>query len=170
MLKTLYAESANELTAYLRKVFGDGPPEPEDIAQQAFTRLAEYQDLNRVRNQKAFLWRTARNLALSHRRNIDTRSKYEFEIEQLYFAARGNDSPPERVLEVKQQLRAINAVLQRMPERRRQALIWHRIDGLNAAAVARRMGITRAGAVKHIARAAMDIDTALKGATELDET
>ncbi|MEM6652441.1 MAG: sigma-70 family RNA polymerase sigma factor [Pseudomonadota bacterium] len=165
-LAALYQQSVDELIAYLRKVFGEGPPEPDDVAQQAFERLSRQEDLSRVKNLKAFLWRTARNLVLTERRNSETRSKYEYEIEQLYFVARGNESTPERVLEVRQQLAAINRALREMPERRRQALIWNRVDGLNVAAVARRLGITRSGAVKHIARAALDIDTALKRESE----
>lgn len=165
-LAALYQQSFEELVAYLRKVFGEGPPEPNDVAQQAFERLTRQNDLSKVKNLKAFLWRTARNLVLTERRNSETRSKYEYEIEQLYFANRGNENTPERVLEVKQQLETINLALRDMPERRRQALIWNRIDGLNVAAVARRLGMTRAGAAKHIARAALDIDSALKRASE----
>ncbi|MEM8937344.1 MAG: sigma-70 family RNA polymerase sigma factor [Pseudomonadota bacterium] len=166
LVSALYAENADELTSYLRKMYGDGPPEPEDITQQAFARLASQEHLSAVNNLKAFLWRTARNLVLTERRNAATRSKYEYEVEQLFFAVRGNDFSPERVLEVKEQLSAINAVLRKMPERRRQALLWNRVEGLNVAAVARRLGITRAGAVKHIARAAADIDAALKQGPE----
>ncbi|MEM9740056.1 MAG: sigma factor, partial [Pseudomonadota bacterium] len=99
----LYAECAEELTAYLRKVYGDGPPEPDDVTQQAFAKLASQENLPRIKNLKAFLWRMARNLVLTERRNAETRSKYEFEVEQLYFAVRGNDFTPERDLEVKQQ-------------------------------------------------------------------
>ncbi|MEL7042482.1 MAG: sigma-70 family RNA polymerase sigma factor [Pseudomonadota bacterium] len=167
-LVELYQQSVDELIAYLRKVFGEGPPEPNDVAQQAFERLSRQEDLAGVRNLKAFLWRTARNLVLTERRNSETRSKYEYEVEQLYFVAKGNESTPERVLEIKQQLATINRTLREMPERRRQALIWNRIEGLNVAAVARRLGITRAGAAKHIARAALDIDIALK--RDLEET
>ena len=165
-LSLLYAETADELIAYLRKAFGDGPPEPEDVAQQAFARLASRESLSKIKNLKAFLWRTARNLMLTERRNASTRSKYEFEVEQLYFAIRGNAFAPERVLEVKQQLILINDVLREMPERRRLALLWNRVEGLNVAAVARRLGMSRTGAVKHIARAAADIDAALHRRTE----
>lgn len=165
-LTALYQQCFEELIAYLRKVFGEGPPEPNDVAQLAFERLSRHEDLSKVKNLKAFLWRTARNLVLTERRNAETRSKYEYEVEQLYFVNRGNENTPERVLEVKQQLETINLALREMPERRRQALIWNRIDGLNVAAVARRLGITRAGAAKHIARAALDIDTALKSDLE----
>lgn len=166
IIDALYRDNKDALIAYLHKTFGGGPPDPDDIAHLAFERLANQSDLARINNLKAFLWRTARNLVLTEHRNANVRSKYEYEIEHLYFAFKGNDSSPERVLEVKQQLLVINNALRRMPERRRQALIWNRVEGLNVAAVARRIGITRAGAVKHIARAAADIDAALRSIAE----
>ena len=160
-LSRLYRDHSGELSAYLRKRYGDGPPDPEDVVQQAFLKLSERGNLPKINNLRAFLWRTARNLLLTHKRNDSTRSKYDYEVELLFFAIRGNEFSPERVLEVRQQLFVINEALRKMPEKRRKAFIWHRVEGLNVAAVARRFGVTRAAAVKHIARAALDIDTAL---------
>lgn len=165
-LARLYRDHAQELSAYLRKAFGNGPPEPEDATQQAFQKLAALPDLSAINNMRAFLWRTARNIVLTHKRNEGARSKYDFEIEHLFFAVKGNESTPERVLEVKEQLATINETLHKMSETRRNAFIWHRVEGLNVAAVARRLGMTRAGALKHIARAALDIDLALNRASE----
>ena len=165
LLARLYKDHAEELSGYLRKAFGHGPPEPDDVAQQAFQKLAAYHDLSAINNLRAFLWRTARNIVLTHKRNEDARSKYDFEIEHLFFAVKGNESNPERVLEVKEQLVAINGILHKMPEKRRNAFIWHRVEGLNVAAVARRLGMTRAAALKHIVRAALDIDAALNNVT-----
>ena len=157
-LSCLYRNHSRELAAYLRKTYGDGPPDPEDIVQQAFLKLSERDGLSEIRNLRAFLWRTARNLLLTHKRN-----------ELLFFAIQGNDCSPERVLDIEQQLSAINDALREMPERRRNAFIWHRVEGLNVAAVARRFGVTRAAAVKHIARAALDIDTALDKTLKQDD-
>ncbi|MEM8774666.1 MAG: sigma-70 family RNA polymerase sigma factor [Pseudomonadota bacterium] len=165
-LTSLYDEHAEALIGSLRKSFGNGPPEPEDIAQSAFQRLAEYEELDAIKNLPAFLWRTARNLMISAKRSNDVRAKYDFEIEHLYFAMRGAENSPENVIDVRQQLKLINTVLESMPENRRVAFILHRVEGLNFAAVGRRLGMTRNGAIKHVARAVVDIQAALHAATE----
>ena len=159
-LTRVYRSYSRELIGYLRKAFGEGPPDPEDMAQAAFQKLAE-QDLSGIRNLKAFLWRTARNMTLTERRNTDIRSRFDFEIEHLFFAVQGTDSDPERVLEVQQQLRLIDKALNRMPEKRKKAFLLHRVDGLNFAAVGRRLGVSRRAAVKHVARAVANIEDAL---------
>lgn len=161
-LSGFYKTYAPELSGYLRKAFGDGPPDPEDVTQEAFRRLAEKGDLGAIENFKAFLWRTARNLVLTERRKTDMRSQADFEVSQLFFAVKGTEFTPERVLEVEQQLRIINAALGKMPERRRKAFLLHRVDGLNLAAVGRQLGVSRRAAVKHVMRAIVDIDVALE--------
>ena len=165
-IKDLYASSSSELATYLRKAFGDGPPDPDDVAQQAFLQLANYEHIHKVRNLKAFLWRTARNVLLSYKRNADTRSKYDYEIEHLFFAAKGSEVSPARVLEVKRQLKIIEKTLAHMPQRRRDAFLLHRVEGLNVTDTGKRLGVTRHAVVKHIARAAADIEIALHNEPE----
>ncbi|MEM9170136.1 MAG: sigma-70 family RNA polymerase sigma factor [Pseudomonadota bacterium] len=165
-LRSLYADHAEALTAYLRKAFGDGPPDPSDVVQEAFQKLVERRDLSGIANPRAFLWRIARNAVLTHKRNKDARSRYDFEIEHLFFADDGANSTPERVLEVKQQLLVINETLQRMPPRRRKAFLWHRVEGLNFTEVGKRLGVNRHAVVRHITKAAFDIEAALEGRPE----
>ena len=160
-LAALFEDHSSELAGYLRKTFGNGPPDPEDVAQEAFSRLAERSDLSSIKNLKAYLWRTARTLTLTERRNSGIRSKYDVAVKHLYFALEGTESDPERVLGAQEQLKLISAVLEKMPERRRQAFLLHRIENLNLAAVGRRLGVTRGAAVKHVTRAVVDIDAAL---------
>ena len=164
-LAAFYQEHRAELTNYLRKQFGDGPPDPDDVTQLAFQKLLERGDLSGIRSLRAFLWRTARNLTLNFRRSDGIRSGYDFEVEQLFFAEKGNESSPERVVEVREQLRIISEALRRMPEKRRVSFILHRIEGYTMTAIARRYGLSRGAILKHIARAAAEIDAALERET-----
>ncbi|MEL7130047.1 MAG: sigma-70 family RNA polymerase sigma factor [Pseudomonadota bacterium] len=161
-LDSLYQETSSELTGYLRKRFGDGPPDPEDVTHEAFARLAEHTDLSGIKHLRAFLWRIARNLMLDGIRRVDVRSRYDFEIEHLFFALEGLDNSPENVLEVREQLRLVNDVIGNMPDNRRKAFILHRIDGLNFSQIARKLGMTPRAVIKHVGRAALDIKDALK--------
>ncbi|MEO1016856.1 MAG: sigma-70 family RNA polymerase sigma factor, partial [Pseudomonadota bacterium] len=91
----LYCAHLDELVVSLRKAFGAGPPDPEDIAQQAFQKLIERGNREDIRNLKAFLWRIARNTLLKAVKKETVRSRHDFEIEHLFFPARGDESTPE---------------------------------------------------------------------------
>ncbi|MEM6781824.1 MAG: sigma-70 family RNA polymerase sigma factor [Pseudomonadota bacterium] len=160
-LEQLYREHAPVLSAKLRKTFGDGPPDPDDLTQQAFQKLLERADTSDISSLKGFLWCTARNLLFNDKRDRGARSRYDFEIEHLFFPNRGAESTPESVLGVKEELFVINRAFGEMPEKRRLAFILHRIDGLSVSDVARRLRIGRSPARRHILRAMEDIQVAL---------
>ena len=157
-IEALYADYADQLSASLRKIYGNGPPDPEDVSQQAFQKLMERGDLGSIANLKAFMWRTACNIVLAAKRSQDVRSRYNFEIEQLYFPLQDDESTPERIIVVREQLRAISEVLRNMPDKRRRAVILHRIEGLSVAEVGRRLGMSRQNAAKHLARGIADLN------------
>ena len=157
----LYRDHWTALVSSLRRTFGDGPPDPDDVAQQAFQKLIEREQLSDIRSLKGFLWRTARNLMINAKRSRATRSRYDFEIEHLYFPNRGVNSTPEAVLSANEELRAINDVLRSMPEKRRRAFILHRVEGLSVSEVARRLRLSRSPTDRHIRRAAEDIQMCL---------
>ena len=73
-----------QLSRTLRKTFGDGPPDPEDMSHLAFQKVIERGDVASIKNLKAFVWRTVCNLTLKEKRRQDVRSRHEFDIEQLF--------------------------------------------------------------------------------------
>ncbi|MEM6677850.1 MAG: sigma-70 family RNA polymerase sigma factor [Pseudomonadota bacterium] len=160
-LEALFRQLAPVITAGLRRAFGNGPPDPEDVTQLAFQKLLERAHHADIRSIHAFVWRTARNLVLKAKRAHRVRSKYDFEVEQIFFPLKGNDQPAERVIIAREQLRSVNAALRAMPETRRRAFLLHKIERLSIADVARRLSIGKTTAHKHIVRAARDIDLRL---------
>ena len=161
-IAALYEKHGRILAGALRKRFGDGPPDPDDIAQLAFQKMIERRDLPEIRNREAFLWRTARNLVLKEKRAADIRSKRDYEIEQIFFPSQGDVFDPERVVSAKEQISALNEVLLAMPEKRRRAFMSHRVDGLTVSDVAKRLRLSRTAVNKHLARAFAQIDAALE--------
>ncbi|MEM0928725.1 MAG: sigma-70 family RNA polymerase sigma factor [Pseudomonadota bacterium] len=157
-LVALYQQRAPKLTATLRKMFGNGPPDPEDVVQQAFQKILERGDCSDIEDLNAFLWRTARNICLKGRRHEDVRAKFDFEIEHLFFPQRGDDSSPEGVLSTKEELHAINEALRAMPDTRRRAFVLNKVEGLTVTDVAKRLRIGRSPATRHISRAMRDIE------------
>lgn len=153
----LYSDYFTQLSQTLRRMYGNGPPDPEDVANEAFRKLIERGDISSIANLKGFVWRIARNIILKARRDHLARSKRDFEVENLYFPKKGDESTPERIIQAQEQLDAINSILKEMPEMRRRAFILHRIDGLTITETGHALGISRPGAAKHIARAAAEI-------------
>ncbi|MEM9758423.1 MAG: sigma-70 family RNA polymerase sigma factor [Pseudomonadota bacterium] len=162
----LYREHSRGLIASLRKTFGNGPPDPEDVAHQSFEKFLSRADRGDVENPKAFIWRIARNTFLNAIEREKVRSKYDFEIEHLYFPTRGDCTAVESQLAAREELRTINDTLRAMPERRRHAFILHRVEGLSVAEVARRLGMARSPTRRHINRAAHEIELELRRKNE----
>ena len=153
----LYTTRAGKIAATLRKMFGDGPPDPNDVTQQAFENLMKRKDRSDIRDPGAFIWRTARNLILEEKRRDDIRSQYDYEIAHIFFPSQGVDSSPENIISAREQLKAINEALGKMPEKRRRAFILNRVEGLSISEVARQLRIARSPATRHVTRAMQDI-------------
>ena len=165
-LKALYESYAACLTSGLRRAFGNGPPDPEDMTQLAFQKLMERKDAYDIRDIKGYLWRTARNLTLKELRSADVRSKYDFEIEQLFFATKWDGTTPEGVLNTKEQFQAIDEVLRAMPVRRRRCFLLHKVDGLPVSRVSEAMGLPKSTVHREIVKAGVEIDIRLQRRTE----
>lgn len=157
----LYREYIGELVAGIRRQYGSGPPDPEDVAQEAFRRAYERADLMQITNLRGFLWRIARNLVIDAKKSKESRSKYDFEVAQIFFPLRGDISSPETVIQAREQLRQINALLRSMPKKRRWALLARRLEGLTHEEIGQRLGISRSAVAKHISRAEMQISELL---------
>lgn len=61
----LYRSYASALIAWLRRRYGEGPPEPEDVAQAAFLRFSGLDSIEHIEDERAFLFTIAANLAVS---------------------------------------------------------------------------------------------------------
>lgn len=157
-----YDAYAVEIERGIRSAFGDGPPDPEDVVQEAFRKVFDQKDISPVRNLRAFLWRTARNLVIDIRRSEGVRSKFDFEVEQLFFPLRGENLSPEIVLSAREQLANINVSLQAMPERRRRMFLMRRIDGNTLDKIANEFDVSRTAVVKQIAKADRQIRDAVQ--------
>lgn len=155
----LYAQYFDRLVSSLYAAFGAGPPEPEDVAQRAFAKLIDRDQIDQIENHRAYLWRIATNIALSDKRSQAVRAR--FARQEAYSPPEGVTSTPERVLETKKQLDLVVEVLRHMPAQRRRVFLLNRIEGLNYTQVGKRIGISRTAVTKHVARAAADVHAAL---------
>lgn len=160
-LRRLFADCFEPLVAFLRSRFGAGPPDPEDVAQQAFGKLMERDGLGDIENPRAFLWRTACNIAISEKRSLTRADRREADTATLLSLDDGYLLTPERVLEAKEQVAIASEVLRKMPVQRRRAFILTRIEGLSHRETALRLGVSRPAVSKHVAKATADLYAAL---------
>lgn len=162
LLDNTYQRCWKDLCRYIRSNFGAGPPDPEDVVQQAFVQFAALDDPASIRNPKAFLCRTAHNIAVSDKRRAQTRHRnftaLKHDLDQ------GDDLTPERAVMGKDELRLIKGTLEAMPRKRRRLLLLHRVHGLSYAEISRRMGLSQTAVKKHVAKAMIELDMALEAA------
>lgn len=140
-LALLYRRHWQEICGYVRRRFGPGPPEPEDIAQAAFMRLSVRTDIADLENPRAFLYRVAHNVAIEERRRRDARTRVEAEVWPLA-AEETDDHDPERVLSGKERRRLLQVAFSTLEPRTRQIVIMSRQDDLSSAEIARRLGLS----------------------------
>jgi RNA polymerase sigma-70 factor (ECF subfamily) len=163
-LIAIYREHSAALCRFLRRKYGPGPPEPEDVMHEAFSRLAALpsEAVTNIEHPKAFLYRTAENLLNTERRKRAVRSAHAAELN--FLEQTRSECTPERVLLARDQLDIAEAILRKMPEKRRRCFLMHRFDDLSFAEIGRRLGMTPNGAKGHVERAMTEIVTALEAA------
>ncbi len=160
-LDELYTRHWTELVQYLKKRFGAGRPDPEDVAQEAFIRFAALEDRRDIDNPRAYLYRTAHNVLVDEHRRLAVRAA---DARRADRAPQSDDRTPERVLVGQERLDLMSATLHAMPAARRRSFLLNRLHGHSCAAIARMTGYSESAVKKHIDLALTDLDAALTAA------
>lgn len=128
------------------------PDTAKDIAQETFARVLLFaRKQAAIREPRALLYRTARNLVVDHRRRGAQRGHRD--LDRCHMLAAADCEQPDNLLSDRQQVERLAAAVAALPPRCRQAFILHKFDGLPHAEVAKRMGISVNMVEKHIIRA-----------------
>lgn len=149
------------LCAFLHARFGAGPPEPEDIVQQAFVRVASLPPHAVPIHPRAYLFRVAVNLMhdevrkLARRRTLTARSATLLDGEI-------DEAPDvERTVIAREQMALVQRVIEGMPARHRAYLLASQIEGLSFVAIAEREHVSPSLVRKTIDEAVMVCQRAL---------
>jgi RNA polymerase sigma-70 factor (ECF subfamily) len=167
-LAQLYEAHWGELIRYVRRTFGIGPPDPEDVVQAAFTHFAALAQPQLVDNPRAFLYRAARNFVIDQRRRALVRVRAAARGDLGGFAEQTDELTAERVLDGKDRLRILDETVRAMPQRLRDALILHRLEDLSYVEIARRLGVSQTSAKRLVADALLVCTRALRAANRED--
>jgi len=113
----------------------------DDIVQEAYMRVLRAREGNAMPSPKAFLFTTARNLALDRLRRHDvSRTNYFGEIDSLHVLDECTGIP--ETVARNQELTLLNEAIQSLPARCRQILILRKLDGLSHREIAERLGLS----------------------------
>jgi len=163
-MDVLYARHWGELCHYIKKHFGPGPPDPEDVAQDAFMRFVAIEDRQAIDNPRAYLFRTAHNVLVDEHRRLALRRVRPADTEAR---PASDDRTPERVLAGQEQLGILARTLRAMPAARSRSFLLNRLQGLSCAAIARMTGYSESAVKKHIDVTLMDLEAALSAAERM---
>jgi RNA polymerase sigma factor (sigma-70 family) len=146
----LFSDHNASLIRFLRLRL-NSEQEARDVAQEAYVRLLQLDEPGAVGFLRAYLFRTAANLATDRlRRKVVRRQAHVdpvFEEEDL------DNRDPERTTVARQQLAIIRAGLDELPEKVRTAFLLHRLSGLSVVEVGQRMGFSERTARNYVIQA-----------------
>ncbi|MGN6376127.1 MAG: RNA polymerase sigma factor [Sphingomonas sp.] len=145
--------------AVLRR--GVSEADADELVQEAFLRVEQYERAHRARSREALLVRTAVNLSIDHARR---RARAPFvEQDNVHRIADRAQPDPAQVAEEQARLRHASAGLQALPERTRRILLMRRLDELSYAEIARREQMSVAAVEKQVARATLQLMRWMEG-------
>tara|TARA_B100000965_G_scaffold257336_1_gene216812 strand:- start:375 stop:902 length:528 start_codon:yes stop_codon:yes gene_type:complete len=115
----------------------------EDLAHDAYLRVSKAARERPVTHLQAFLYQTARNLALDHLRRERIRGGFMSETADGTTDAVAAPQPgPEATVMNAELLHRVEDALAGMPERARRALTLSRLEGLSYPEIARELGVS----------------------------
>lgn len=125
-----------------------------DLVQESFVRVLSAQSSGQtVLDQRALLYRTARNLVIDRHRRHEVRRHDDLDAipEDQHPPAPRHLQPEEAVASL-QIIRAYLATIEALPPRCREAFVLHVFDELSHVQIARHMGISVSMVEKHVVR------------------
>jgi len=143
-----------EVCGYIRRRFGAGPPDPDDVVQTAFAKILASQELDNLENPRAYLYTTAYNTAIDMIRSQNRHNQYKSTCESTEEANIDVDElTPERVLISEENFQIALDAINVMPEFEREALILYRIHGMTLVDIAARLGKSKTSVIRYLANA-----------------
>ena len=141
------------LRSYLRRIVGHRV-DVSDVVQETYARLLALSPAQRaaVRTLRAFLFTTARHVAMDHLRRlpvVSLEALTEFGAPRVVTEGEF-EPPPDQSLNTRQELELLARVIASLPEKCREVLTLRKIHGLSQKEIAARLGIAEHTVEKHV--------------------
>jgi RNA polymerase sigma-70 factor (ECF subfamily) len=150
-LAEIFVTEQNRLMRLVRRIVGN-PATAEDVVQDTFLNLLRKPPCGHVENSRAYLTRSAANLAIDHLRREQTRERHVSDGVRL----EGEPCPqplPDAVLQSRQELAILYLAVNELPTKCRAVFLLHRQHGLTMREIAAQVGISEKTVEKHLMRA-----------------
>ena len=129
----------------------------EDLVHQAFLKLMTVAEISEIENWPAYLTSMVRNLARNHVRDQGRRGEIDAP-QSVVDSVRDPAPSPEMACIHRAELRRVLAAIAALPQRRRQAFVLCKFQGLTYDEIATRMRISRNTVITHIVIALTQLD------------
>ena len=141
-----------EIFLYVKKTVLDKNV-AEDITQEAFVRVIKNTSNKKIENERAFLYRVAKNIIIDQFRKRTKVTEVCFnDIE--YFEE--DNQTQDKIIQDDQQLHLMIEI-DKLAKKRKQAFVLHIIEGYSRKEVATLMNLSLNSVEKHISRASNQI-------------
>ena len=124
----------------------------EDLVQDAWLKLEKARPEQTIENPAGYITRIAHRIVSDHVRKERRRAGIDGELAELLWESVDAVSP-ERALIDRENLNAVRAVLDDLPEKTRRIFLMNRIDGISHRRIAEMLGISDEAVYYHIRRA-----------------
>ena len=139
----LFREHNRMLVGYLRSRLGS-EQEAKEVAQEAYVRVLQLHEPGTPGLLRAYLFKTASNLAidrLRHRR-VRQRSEEQPQLFEELNTTRGESDDPAEQLLAREQADRLLGYLQELPIKCQQVINLHRVEGFSQLDVSARLGMS----------------------------
>ena len=143
VVSELFREHNRVLVGYLRSRLGS-LQEAKEVAQEAYVRVLQLHEPGAPGLLRAYLFKTAANLAIDRLRHRRVRQRSEEQpqlFEELNTTGGELDDPAEQLL-AREQADQLLRFLQELPTKCQQVMNLHRFEGTSQRDVALRLGIS----------------------------
>jgi len=127
------------------------PGDIEDIVQETFIRSMQAGNGRKIDHPKAFMFRTARNLALNHVQRFDNKMRRHM-VDYLDEDVQQATESLESQFESQERFTYFCRAISRLPVQCRRAFILRKVYGLSQRETAEFLGMTEGTVEKHVAR------------------
>ena len=134
----------------------------DDLCQDVYARVCEAAHEKIPNPAKPFVFAIARNLMIDRLRHENVIS-IEAVADPEIFAAAADRPGAERSIIAREELYSLQAALDELPPRCREAVVMKKIEGLSRREIAVRMGIAEKTVKRHLANGMLALASALYG-------
>ncbi len=144
VINTLFVAHADEVKRFIAAKFGDAH-DAEDIVHDAFRNILACDHVETIDDKRAYLYKTAQNLALNR---IRKQKRHQHYVAQQQ--PHDDGLPPERTVDAQRDLEAIRSAISTLPQKCQRAFLLSRIQHRTYAEISAELNVSVSTVEKYI--------------------